>query len=146
MPLSVWHYLAMAAVGAGVGFLSGMLGIGGALLAVPALVIIFGFKQHAAQGTSLAIVVFTALAGTVQYWRGKNVHLYAALAFVVGSLVAVWYAARLAQRVPGESLRLAFAVFLAAMAAGMLPKVELRSGSMLIGAIVIVTGARLLLR
>ena len=146
MGLSVWHYLGMAVAGAGVGFLSGMLGVGGAVLAVPVLVLVFGFAQHMAQGTSLAIVMFTAMAGAAQYWRGKNVHLPSALAFVIGSLVAVTYAARLAQRVPGDMLRVAFAVFMALVAASMVPKAELRSGGMLVGAIVIVTGLRILLR
>lgn len=146
MPLSIWHYLGMVAAGAAVGFLSGMLGVGGAVLAVPLLVIVFGFAQHMAQGTSLAIVMFTAMAGAVQYWRGKHVNLPAALAFMVGSVIAVSYAARFAQRVPAEMLRLAFAVFMAVVAAAMLPRAEVRSGGMLVGAIVVVTAVRLLFR
>lgn len=146
MPLSVWHYLLMVASGAAVGFLSGMLGVGGAVLAVPLLVIVFGFTQHTAQGTSLAIVMFTAMVGTAQYWRGKNVNLPAAVAFLAGSVVAVCFAARFAQRVPGDTLRLAFAVFMAVVAASMLPRAEARSGAVLVCAIVVVTGLRLLFR
>jgi hypothetical protein len=140
------QYIEMAAVGGGIGFLSGMFGIGGGVLAVPAMVLVFGFSQHVAQGTSLAIIVLTASVGAAHYWRYHDVDWRAALVFTLGSIIFVTLGAALSQRTSEHWLRLAFAVFMAAVAAGMVPKADVRLFSPVLGAVLIVMGVRLVLR
>jgi len=146
MNLSLWHYLAMGGLGAGVGFLSGFLGVGGGVLAVPVLALLFHFSQHEAQGTSLAIIVLTALVGAAHYARHQDVNIPAALAFGAGSVIVVGIGAALAQRMSEDILRLAFAVFVGAVAASMVPRAEVRLFTPVVGAVLVVMGARLLLR
>ncbi len=72
--LQIIYYLA---VGLMAGFFSGLLGIGGGVIIVPALVLLLGFAMRTAIGTSLAIVVPTALAGAILHFQEGNLHLTA---------------------------------------------------------------------
>jgi len=89
--LQIIYYLA---VGLMAGFLSGLLGIGGGVIIVPALVLLLGFAMRTAIGTSLAIVVPTALAGAILHFRQGNLHLaaivYMSIAAVAGSRLGVY--------------------------------------------------------
>lgn len=89
--LQIIYYLA---VGLMAGFLSGLLGIGGGVIIVPALVLLLGFAMRTAIGTSLAIVVPTALAGAILHFREGNLHLgivlYVSIAAVAGSRLGVY--------------------------------------------------------
>jgi len=90
------------------GVLSGLIGIGGVLI-VPALVFLFGFSQHQAQGTTLALLVppIGLLAAWSYYQRGfVDIKVAALIAsgFIVGSLLG----ARFATNVSNESLEKIF--------------------------------------
>jgi len=89
--LQIIYYLA---VGLMAGFLSGLLGIGGGVIIVPALVLLLGFAMRTAIGTSLAIIVPTALAGAILHFREGNLHLaaimYMSIAAVGGSRLGVY--------------------------------------------------------
>lgn len=89
--LQIIYYLA---VGLMAGFLSGLLGIGGGVIIVPALVLLLGFAMRTAIGTSLAIIVPTALAGAILHFREGNLHLgivlYVSIAAVAGSRLGVY--------------------------------------------------------
>lgn len=89
--LQIIYYLA---VGLMAGFLSGLLGIGGGVIIVPALVLLLGFAMRTAIGTSLAIVVPTALAGAILHFREGNLQLgivlYVSIAAVAGSRLGVY--------------------------------------------------------
>jgi uncharacterized membrane protein YfcA len=65
-------------IGVVVGALAGMLGIGGGLMTVPILVVLFHVSPALAKGTSLAVVIPTAFTGTLQNYRNKNTDLQAA--------------------------------------------------------------------
>ena len=60
-------------VGLAAGTVSASLGVGGGVLIVPALVIIYSFDQHVAQGTSLAVIVPTAVVGAIVHARAARV-------------------------------------------------------------------------
>lgn len=89
--LQIIYYLG---VGLMAGFFSGLLGIGGGVIIVPALVLLLGFAMKTAIGTSLAIVVPTALAGAILHFREGNLHLavivYMSIAAVAGSRLGVY--------------------------------------------------------
>lgn len=103
-------------VGAAVGLLAGFMGVGGGILAVPALTLLFGASQQTAQGTSLALILVTAPVGAIEHHRHGNVVArlvpYLALGAVLGAPLAAW----LALRLPQAALARGFAVFLLANA------------------------------
>jgi len=95
------------------GIASGLFGIGGGVLIVPALVYLTGFSQHRATGTSLAILLPPiGLAAVIEYHRHGNVDLRAALIIAVAVFFGGWVGAVVANRVSGPALRLAFGAFL----------------------------------
>src|SRR5207237_9073586 len=72
---SLWFLIA---IGISAGFLSGLFGIGGGVIVVPALIYAAGFTQHKATGTSLAILLPpVGLAATLEYYRNGNVGIRA---------------------------------------------------------------------
>ena len=103
----------LVAFGAAVGVLSGMLGIGGRIVLVPGLMILFGFTQPEAQGTSLAVLsVPVVLFAALVYYQNGYVRLPAVGAVVVGFAVGAYFGARLVPHVPVEVLRVGFGALL----------------------------------
>lgn len=108
-------------LGVSAGFISGLIGIGGGVLIIPALVLLFKMPQHLAQGTTLALLVppIGILAAWAYYKQG-HVDLKVAgllcLGFVFGSV----FGARLAVGLPQETLRRAFGVALFAISLKMI--------------------------
>jgi uncharacterized protein len=99
-------------IGLVAGLLSGVFGIGGGVVIVPALIYLAGFRQHMATGTSLAILLPpVGIAAVVEYYRHGNVNLYAALVIAVTVTIGGWFGAVFANRLSGPYLRLAFGVF-----------------------------------
>ena len=99
------------------GLLSGIVGIGGGIIIVPALVYFVGFSQRQAQGTSLAILLLPiGLLAVMQFYKAGYVNTKAtaviALAFVIGS----YFGSRIALTVPQESLKKIFAMLLLVIA------------------------------
>lgn len=94
------------------GVASGLFGIGGGVLIVPALVYLAGFSQHAAIGTSLAILLPpVGLAAVIEYYRHGNVDIKAALIVAVALFFGGWIGSVIADHVPEIQLRLAFGIF-----------------------------------
>ena len=105
--------LLLILIGGVSGIASGLFGIGGGVLIVPALVYLAGFSQHGATGTSLAVLLPPiGLAAVIEYYRHGNVDLRAALIIAVAVFVGGWVGAVIANRMSGPSLRLAFGAFL----------------------------------
>lgn len=95
------------------GILGGIFGIGGGIILIPALVLIFGLTQHQAQGTTLALMVPPiGLLAALRYYQAGNVKLgiagFICLGFFVGGLLG----ANLVQNLPDLQLRKIFALFL----------------------------------
>ena len=67
------------AVGLGAGLLSGLFGVGGGILIVPAFVLLLKFDQRLANGTSLGAVLPISISGLMTYWSQGNVDWYMAL-------------------------------------------------------------------
>jgi len=98
-------------LGLGVGALSGLIGIGGGVLITPALIYFFGFSQHDAQGTTLALLVppIGILGAWTYFQQGYGdirVALLICLGFVFGGLIG----AKFAIDIPEEWLRRVFGV------------------------------------
>ncbi|MBN1526600.1 MAG: sulfite exporter TauE/SafE family protein [Candidatus Omnitrophica bacterium] len=100
-------------LGLAAGILSGIFGIGGGVVLVPALVYIFGLTQHQAQGTTLAIMIPPiGLLAALRYYYSGNVKLgmaaFICFGFFVGGLIGAHYI----QNVPDPLLKKAFGVLL----------------------------------
>ena len=113
--------LSLILIGILAGVLSGLVGVGGGIIMVPLLVMFFGFNQHQAQGTSLAVlaVPVTAVAVFNYYKEGQINIKYAAIIavfFVIGSIFGSKFALTLDQKI----LKKIFAVVLLVIAGKML--------------------------
>jgi len=108
-------------IGAAGGAMSGLAGIGGGIILVPALVYFMGFSQAMAQGTSLALMLppIGILAAYSYYQRGF-VDLRVAAVLCVGFLIGSWFGARWAVSIPQEALKRVFGLFLFAVSIKML--------------------------
>ena len=109
----------LAAIGAAAGVLSGLFGIGGGVVLVPALVIA-GLSQHAAQTTSLAAIVPIAIVGALLFGQAANVDVTAAVVLAAGSLLGVRAGALLMHRLSDVVLARIFAAFLIVVAVTLL--------------------------
>jgi len=99
-------------IGLAAGLLSGVFGIGGGVVIVPALIYWAGFSQHRATGTSLAVLLPPiGFAAMWEYYRHDNVNVRAAMIIAVAVFIGGWLGAVIANRVSGPYLRLAFGVF-----------------------------------
>ena len=105
--------LALMLTGLLVGGVSGMLGIGGAVMLVPALSLGFGFSQAKAQGTSLgALVPPIGIFAAIQYYRAGNLDVRAAALIGAGFVFGALGGATLVPHVPQAWLKRAFATLL----------------------------------
>ena len=109
----------LVAIGLAAGILSGLFGIGGGIVMVPALVMV-GLGQHRAQATSLAAIVPIAIVGAALFGRADSVDVGAAVVLSAGSLVGARAGALLMDRLSEVVLARVFAVLLVVVAVLML--------------------------
>lgn len=100
-------------LGLGVGVLVGLLGIGGGVALVPAMVLLLSMDQHLAQGTSLFILLPPIGLGALrQYWKQGQVDLRAGILCAVGILVGAFGGSLIALPMPSRNLKGLFGCFL----------------------------------
>jgi len=105
------------------GIFSGMFGIGGGTILIPALVYLFGLTQHQAQGTTLAIMIPPiGLLAALRYYYSGNVKLGIAGFICIGFLVGGLIGAQFIQGVSDPVLKKIFGVFLLIVSLGMIFK------------------------
>jgi len=103
-------------IGLVVGVFSGVVGIGGGILFVPALIWLLGMDQHKAQGTSLgALLAPVGIFAFMEYYRKGNADLRVGLLLAAGFLVGGYFGAVAAQHIPEIWLRRIFAIALVAV-------------------------------
>jgi uncharacterized membrane protein YfcA len=121
--------LTLIFIGLATGVLSGVFGIGGGIIIVPALIYLAGFRQQLATGTSLAVLLPPVGVGAVlEYYRHGNVNLFAAFVMAGAMMVGGYFGAILADRISGPSLRLAFGVFVLCLGAYLIVGASKRLG------------------
>jgi len=112
--------LIILVLGLAAGVLAGLLGIGGGVILVPAMVFLLGVDQKVAQGVSLVVIVPTAIVGAITHYRRGNVlprlALSLGIAAVFGALLGAWLAGQL----DPTWLRRGFGVFVVAVATRMI--------------------------
>ena len=112
----------MALLGGAVGFLTGLVGVGGGFLYVPALVLIGGLVMREAIGTSLVLIILSCVAGFLTYLGRASVDWRATIEFTAIAIVGVVIGSRLVGRVSQVALRKGFAALLLVMGIAVLLK------------------------
>jgi uncharacterized membrane protein YfcA len=113
--------LAPLLLGAAVGVLTVIMGIGGGFIMVPAMIYLLGMSASAVVGTSLFQIIFVTAAATMLHaTASKSVDIVLALLLLVGSVAGAQFGVQAAQRLKPEKLRLALALLVLAVAIGLL--------------------------
>ena len=107
---------AIVLIGAMTGLLSGLLGIGGAAILVPGMVDMLGISQHRATGTSLFVIIPTAVFAAVVYTLGAQMDWGLVILFSITAVLGATLGARMTQRVSALALRRMFGIFLLVVA------------------------------
>ena len=115
--LAVDTIVVVIAAGLVTGVLSALFGVGGGLVMVPFMVLALGESMHVAEGTSLLVIVPTAVAGVLSHVRNRLVSFRHASLVAAGGLVGAYAGADIALRIDGDTLTTVFAVFLALIGA-----------------------------
>lgn len=115
-------YLRTGAAGAGLGAVTGLLGVGGGFLAVPALVSVLRLPMRTAVGTSLVVILINSVASLATRVAAGGMSLDLAIfgPFVGAAVLGAWDGKRLAAKLSGAALQRTFAALLLAMAVFML--------------------------
>ena len=112
-------------IGAAAGLTSGMMGVGGGIIMIPLMTAFLGLTQHKAHGTSLAVIVFTAISSALTYiWKTQGggasgqatislaTYLLIAVELAAGSIIGARIGALAMNHVPARELRMIFGIFI----------------------------------
>lgn len=117
MNMELQNAAVIALIGIVAGLLGGMLGLGGAVVIIPALVMLLGYSQQMAQGTALIMMVLPVGAlAAFQYYQKGLVDVKASLIMAVFFFIGGYFGAKYATDIPQDILKKAFALFLVAIA------------------------------
>ena len=95
------------------GILSGLVGVGGGLIIVPSLIFFLGFTQHQAQGTSLGLLLLpVGILAVINYYNKGNVDIKVVAIMSVAFIAGGYMGSKLALRLPEDTVKKIFAVFL----------------------------------
>jgi uncharacterized membrane protein YfcA len=121
MKMSGSMILILIVIGIITGVMAGMLGIGGAIIMIPALVFLLGISQQTAQGTSLAVMLPpVGIIAAYNYYKAGQVNIRFAIILAVFFLVGSYFGSKLALNLPQPLLKKIFGILLLLVAAKML--------------------------
>jgi len=107
----------LGVVGLGAGVMSGLFGVGGGFIIVPALVMFSGMGMQRAIGTSLLVITLISVSGTASHLlAGKDLTLSTAGLFTVGSIAGLFAGSGFGQRLAGPTLQRVFAAAIVVVA------------------------------
>jgi uncharacterized membrane protein YfcA len=115
--MSIRTILGLIFLGLCAGALSSLVGIGGGIVIVPALVGFFGLSQHTAQGTTLAMLSFpVSLVAALTYYKNGMVDWKIALVLCVGFMIGSFFVSKFAVTIPTLTIKKIFAVLMIVVA------------------------------
>jgi uncharacterized membrane protein YfcA len=108
--------ITLALIGISAGIVSGLLGVGGAIIIVPALVFFFGMTQHQAQGTSLAILLLpVGFLAFWNYYKQGHVNFKFAIIVMLAFFIGGYLGSLAAVHIPARTLKVGFGFFIILM-------------------------------
>ena len=109
MPFDPLTLLMLLAIGLLAGVASGFVGVGGGLVLIPAIVVFLGFVQHAAQGTSIAMMMPPdGILAVLQYHRAGEVHWAYAAVLCVTFVIGAWTGSKWSLKLSESWVKLVF--------------------------------------
>lgn len=115
--MAITTILGLIAVGIFAGVLSSMVGIGGGVVIVPCLVLFFGFNQHLAQGTTLAMLAIPVSAAAAwSYYQKGMLDWKVALIIACGFVIGGYFGGRVAVNLPTITIKRIFAIIMIVLA------------------------------
>jgi uncharacterized protein len=119
--MDIQTMLIIILVGIAAGVLGGLVGVGGGIIIVPALVYFIGFSQKTAQGTSLGLIMLpVGILGVLQYYKQGHVDFRVVGMLAVGFLLGSYFGSKIALSLPQETVKKIFAVLMIIIAIKML--------------------------
>ena len=119
--MTIQTVLLLAIIGLAAGVLSGMIGIGGGIIIVPALVLVLGFTQQQAQGTSLGLLLLpVGILAVLNYYKQGYIDIKVVAIMSVTFILGGWLGSKLSLSLPQETVKKIFAVFMIIIAVKML--------------------------
>lgn len=108
-------------IGLAAGFMGGMVGVGGGIIIVPALVLLLGMSQHLAQGISLTMMLFpVGILGVMNYYKKGYVDFRFAGIIAIGFLIGSFLGSKLSLGLSQDTVKKVFAVIMILVAVKML--------------------------
>ncbi|TMI96555.1 MAG: sulfite exporter TauE/SafE family protein [Bacteroidetes bacterium] len=105
--------LLLIIVGLAAGVLSGMVGVGGGIIVVPALVIFLGFSQHQAQGTSLGLLLLpVGILAVMNYYNKGYIDIKVVAIMSIAFVLGGWLGSKLSLSLPQDTVKKIFAIVL----------------------------------
>ena len=121
MKMTTSMLLILIVIGIVTGIMAGMFGIGGAIIMIPTLVIFMGLSQHAAQGTSLAVMLPPiGIIAAFNYFKAGQVNIKFAIILAVTFIIGSYFGSKIALSLPQPLLKKIFGILLLIVAAKML--------------------------
>jgi len=100
-------------IGLAAGVLSGLVGVGGGLIVVPALIFFLGYSQHQAQGTSLGLLLLpVGILAVINYYNKGQIDVKVVAVMSIAFVLGGWLGSKLALRLPADTVKKIFAIFL----------------------------------
>jgi uncharacterized membrane protein YfcA len=119
--MSAQTIILLILVGIAAGMLSGMVGVGGGIIIVPALVLLLGFTQKSAQGTSLGMLMLpVGILGVLQYYKQGHVDIKVVLIIGLGFILGSLFGSKIALGMSDDKVKKVFAVVLILIALKMI--------------------------
>lgn len=115
--MNVTEFITLVLIGLAAGVFGGMVGLGGGVIMIPAMIYILGVSQTTAQGTSLAVMLPpVGIMAAMNYYKAGHINIKYAIIIAVAFTIGGYFGSKIALNIPVNVLRKIFAVTLIAMA------------------------------
>jgi uncharacterized protein len=119
--MTIQTILLLILVGLLAGALSGMVGVGGGIIVVPALVYFLGFSQHQAQGTSLGLLLLpVGILAVMNYYKAGHIDIKVVAIMCIAFVIGGWLGSKYSLSLPQQTVKKIFAILLLVVGARML--------------------------
>ncbi len=123
MDMNIGNILILLAIGLSAGIFGGMVGLGGGVIMIPAMIYFLGVSQQAAQGTSLAVMLPpVGLMAVMNYYKAGQMNFKYAAIIAIAFFVGGYFGSKIALSISPEKMKKVFAIGLMLIALNMLIK------------------------